>query len=328
MLQQLALLAGFDLEAMGPGPDYVHTVVECAKLAFADREAWYGDPDFADVPLAALLSAAYADERRALVGERASEELRPGSPDGREPQLPPLPGGTAAVAAGSGEPTLGLAGDTCHLDVADRHGNLVSATPSGGWLHGSPIVPGLGFCMGTRGQMFWLTEGLPNSLEPGKRPRTTLTPTLVLRDGEPYMSIGTPGGDMQDQWQLGALLGHLVFGRNLQEAIDAPSFHTNHMPSSFYPRDVHLNEVEIEERAGSETIDELRRRGHDVRRAAAVVAGARERGGAGAGRAAEGRGEPARDAGVRGRAVAAVHPGPSAASRSRPQILHVLDPRR
>ena len=209
MLQQLALLAGFDLEAMGPGPDYVHTVIECAKLAFADREAWYGDPDFADVPLAALLSAAYADERRALVGERASEELRPGSPGGREPQLPPLPGGTAAVAAGSGEPTLGLAGDTCHLDVADRHGNLVSATPSGGWLHGSPNVPGLGFCMGTRGQMFWLTEGLPNSLEPGKRPRTTLTPTLVLRDGEPYMSIGTPGGDMQDQWQLGALLGHL-----------------------------------------------------------------------------------------------------------------------
>ena len=171
---------------------------------------------------------------------------------------------TAAAAAGAGEPTLGLAGDTCHLDVADRHGNLVSVTPSGGWLHGSPNVPGLGFCMGTRGQMFWLTEGLPNSLEPGKRPRTTLTPTLVLRDGEPYLAIGTPGGDMQDQWQLGALLGHVVFGRNLQEAIDAPSFHTNHMPSSFYPRALHLNEIEIEERAGSETIDELRRRGHDV----------------------------------------------------------------
>jgi len=264
MLQQLALLAGFDLDATGPGPEYIHTVTECAKLAFADREAWYGDPDFVDVPLASLLSAAYADERRALVGERASEELRPGSPDGREPQLPPLPGGTTAAAAGSGEPTLGLAGDTCHLDVADRHGNLVSATPSGGWLHGSPNVPGLGFCMGTRGQMFWLTEGLPNSLEPGKRPRTTLTPTLVLRDGDPYLSIGTPGGDMQDQWQLGALLGHLVFGRNLQEAIDAPGFHTNHMPSSFHPRDVHLNELEIEERAGPETIDELRRRGHDV----------------------------------------------------------------
>ena len=263
MLQQLALLAGYDLAALSPA-EHVHTVVECAKLAFADREAWYGDPDFVDVPLDALLSAAYADERRALVGERASEELRPGEPDGREPQLPPLPGGTAVAAAGSGEPTLGLAGDTCHLDVADRHGNLVSATPSGGWLHGSPNVPGLGFCMGTRGQMFWLTEGLPNSLEPGKRPRTTLTPTLVMREGEPYMAIGTPGGDMQDQWSLGALLGHLVLGRNLQEAIDAPGFHTNHMPSSFHPRAVRLNEVEIEERAGPSVIEGLRRRGHDV----------------------------------------------------------------
>jgi gamma-glutamyltranspeptidase/glutathione hydrolase len=263
MLQQLALLAGFDLEAMGPGADFVHTFVECAKLAFADREAWYGDPDFTDVPLAALLSAAYADERRALVGERASEELRPGAPDGREPLMPPLAQGVAG-AAGTGEPTLGLAGDTCHLDVADRHGNLVSATPSGGWLHGSPVVPGLGFCLGTRAQMFWLTEGLPNSLEPRKRPRTTLTPTLVLRGGDPYMALGTPGGDMQDQWSLGALLGHLHFDRDLQAAIDAPSFHTNHMPSSFYPRELHLNEIEIEERAGEATLDELRRRGHDV----------------------------------------------------------------
>ena len=263
MLQQLALLAGFDLAAMGPGADFVHTVVECAKLAFADREAWYGDPEFVDVPLAALLSAEYADERRALVGERASEELRPGAPDGREPRMPPIAAAVAG-AAGTGEPTLGLAGDTCHLDVADRHGNLVSATPSGGWLHGAPVVPGLGFCLGTRAQMFWLTEGLPNSLEPRKRPRTTLTPTLVLRGGKPYMAIGTPGGDMQDQWSLGALLGHLHFGRDLQAAIDAPSFHTNHMPSSFYPREMHLNEIEIEERVGSETLEELRRRGHDV----------------------------------------------------------------
>jgi gamma-glutamyltranspeptidase / glutathione hydrolase len=263
MLQQLALLAGFDLAAMGPGPDFVHTVVECAKLAFADREAYYGDPDFTDVPLAALLSAAYADERRALVGEAASEELRPGSPGGRAPRMPPIAPAVAG-AAGTGEPTPGLAGDTCHLDVADRHGNLVSATPSGGWLHGAPIVPGLGFCLGTRGQMFWLTEGLANSLEPRKRPRTTLTPTLVLRDGEPYLAIGTPGGDMQDQWSLGALLNHLHHGLDLQAAIDAPSFHTNHMPSSFYPRTLHLNELEIEARAGAATIAELRRRGHDV----------------------------------------------------------------
>jgi gamma-glutamyltranspeptidase/glutathione hydrolase len=265
MLQQLALLAGFDLEAMGPGADFVHTVVECAKLAFADREAWYGDPDFTDVPLAALLSATYTEERRALVGERASQELRPGAPHGREALMPPLAQGVAG-AAGTGEPTLALEhrGDTCHLDVADRHGNLVSATPSGGWLHGAPVVPGLGFCLGTRAQMFWLTEGLPNSLVPRKRPRTTLTPTLVLRDGDPYMALGTPGGDMQDQWSLGALLGHLHLDRDLQAAIDAPSFHSNHMPSSFYPREVRLNEIEIEERAGSDVVDELRRRGHDV----------------------------------------------------------------
>ena len=223
MLQQLALLAGFDLEAMGPGPDYVHTVVECAKLAFADREAWYGDPDFTDVPLDALLSPAYADERRGLVAETASDSLRPGTVEGAEPRLPPL--AEAAAGAATSEPTLALSredrGDTCHLDVADRHGNLVSATPSGGWLHGSPLVPGLGFCLGTRAQMFWLTEGLPNSLEPGKRPRTTLTPTLVLRDGAPYMAMGTPGGDMQDQWSLAMLLGHLHFGLDLQAAIDA-----------------------------------------------------------------------------------------------------------
>jgi gamma-glutamyltranspeptidase / glutathione hydrolase len=265
MLQQLALLAGYDLDAMGPGPDFVHTVVECAKLAFADREAYYGDPDFTDVPLATLLSAAYADERRALVGATASTELRPGSP-GREPRLPPLTR-AAADSVGS-EPTLALAretrGDTCHLDVADRHGNLVSATPSGGWLHGAPVIPGLGFCLGTRAQMFWLTDGLPNSLEPRKRPRTTLTPTLVLRGGDPYLAIGTPGGDMQDQWSLGALLGHLHHGLDLQAAIDAPSFHTNHLPSSFWPRELRLNELEIEERAGEGTIAELRRRGHDV----------------------------------------------------------------
>ncbi|MGZ8649795.1 MAG: gamma-glutamyltransferase family protein [Solirubrobacteraceae bacterium] len=287
MLQQLALLAGFDLEAIGPGPEYVHTVVECAKLAFADRDAWYGDPGFTDVPLEALLSAAYADERRALVCDRASTELRPGSPGGAEPRMPPLVKAVPGAAA-SGEPTLALAredrGATCHLDVADRHGNLVSATPSGGWLQSSPVIPGLGFCLGTRMQMFWLTAGLPSTLAPGKRPRTTLTPTLVLRDGAPYMALGTPGGDMQDQWSLGVLLGHLHFGLDLQAAIDAPSFHSNHGPSSFHPRALHLNEIEIEERAGEATIAELRQRGHDVEvtepwSLGRVSAVARERGG-------------------------------------------------
>jgi gamma-glutamyltranspeptidase / glutathione hydrolase len=257
-LQQLRLLEGFDLEAMGLGSaEYVHTVTECAKLAFADREAWYGDPDFVDVPMDLLLSREYADERRALVGDQASAELRPGGPD---PRLP-TPVAGAPVAPGVGEPTRG---DTVHLDVVDRFGNMVAATPSGGWLWGAPVIPELGFCLGTRAQMFWLEEGLPNSLEPGKRPRTTLSPTLVAREGEPYLALGTPGGDQQDQWTLNTLLAHVHFGLNLQAAIDAPGHHTEAFPSSFYPRETRVRHVAVEERIGPEAIDGLRERGHDV----------------------------------------------------------------
>jgi gamma-glutamyltranspeptidase/glutathione hydrolase len=255
-LQQLALLEGFDLRSASR-PEFVHTVVECAKLAFADREAWYADPDFVDVPLDLLLGKDYADDRRALVSDSASAKLRPGGP---EPRLPrPV---TAAVAAGVGEPTR--AGDTCHLDVVDRWGNLVSATPSGGWLWSSPVVPGLGFPLGTRAQMFWLEEGLPNSLAPGKRPRTTLSPSLAFRGGDPYVAFGTPGGDHQDQWSLLFFLHHVDLGLDLQAAIDAPSFHTNHFPSSFYPRDRQPLQIELEARFDDAVIEELRRRGHEV----------------------------------------------------------------
>jgi gamma-glutamyltranspeptidase / glutathione hydrolase len=253
-LQQLRLLEGVD--ATDP-----HVVTECAKLAFADREAWYGDPDFADVPLAELLSGEYAEERRSLVGDEASPELRPGSPGGREPRLP-HPAADAPVAPGVGEPTR--RGDTVHLDVVDRWGNMVSATPSGGWLDGAPVIPSLGFCLGTRAQMFWLEEGLPNSLEPGKRPRTTLSPTLAARDGEAYLAFGTPGGDQQDQWSLHAFLAHVHGGLDLQAAIDAPNHHTEAFPSSFYPRATRPRHVAVEERAGPETIEDLRRRGHEV----------------------------------------------------------------
>ncbi len=254
-LQQLALLDGFDL---AEGPELVHTVVECAKLAFADREAWYGDPDFVDVPLDELLSAEYAAARRALVSEEASGELRPGRPGGRDPRLPTIP--EAAPEPGTGEPTRG---DTCHLAVADRHGNVVSATPSGGWLHGSPIVPGLGFCLGTRAQMFWVEDGLPASLEPRKRPRTTLSPTIARRDGE-VLAFGTPGGDQQDQWSLAFFLSLVHFGLGLQEAIDAPMFHTEHFPESFYPRQPRPRTLQLEDRFGPGVADELRRRGHLV----------------------------------------------------------------
>ena len=254
-LQQLALLDGFELRDR-EGPEFVHTVVECAKLAFADREAWYGD---VEVPLDDLLSPAYADERRKLVGEEASGELRPGSPGGREPRLPHIPE-VQAVEPGTGEPTRG---DTCHVDVVDRFGNAVSATPSGGWLHGSPVIPGLGFCLGTRAQMFWLEEGLPSSLAPGKRPRSTLSPSLARRDGE-LLAFGTPGGDHQDQWSLVFFLSLVHFGLNAQEAIDAPMFHTDHFPESFYPRQPRPRVVQIEDRFGRETLAELERRGHLV----------------------------------------------------------------
>ena len=287
-LQQLALLSGYDLAALEPGSaQYIHLITEAGKLAFADREAWYGDPAFTDVPLDALLSAAYNDERRKLIGATASMELRPGHPAGRQPELPGfvtdsfgLTGFDSPVQRrGSGDPgidpatgePLGRAphaqarrGDTCHVDVADRWGNVVTATPSGGWLQSSPVIGSLGFCLGTRAQMFTLTPGLPATIAPGKRPRTTLTPTLALRDGEPYLAFGTPGGDQQDQWTLAFFLNHVNFGMNLQQAIDFPAFHSAHMPSSFYPREAHPGRLDIESRVGEVVLGELRRRGHDV----------------------------------------------------------------
>jgi gamma-glutamyltranspeptidase/glutathione hydrolase len=250
-LQQLALLEGFDVGSFSEA-ELVHVVTEAAKLAFADRDASYGDG--ADV--SELLTAGYAAERRALVGEQASGELRPGR--GR---LPRLPGDAPAGALGVGEPTRG---DTVHLDVADRFGNLVSATPSGGWLQSSPTIPALGWPLGTRAQMFWLEEGLPSSLAPRKRPRTTLSPGLVLRDGEPWLAYGTPGGDQQEQWALHAFLRHVDRGLDLQAAIDAPEWHTDHLIASFDPRGFEPRSLTVESRFGDDVIAELRRRGHDV----------------------------------------------------------------
>jgi gamma-glutamyltranspeptidase/glutathione hydrolase len=249
-LQQLALLSGFDLAELTPA-ELVHVVTECAKLAHADRDALYGD---GDVPLDALLSADYNDDRRALVGDDASTEYRPGL--GRLPQLV-----GAAVTPGAGEPTRG---DTVHLDVVDRWGNFLSATPSGGWLQSSPVIPGLGWPLGTRAQMFWLEEGLASSLRPGARPRTTLSPGLALRDGTPYLAWGTPGGDQQEQWALHAFIRHVDLGLDLQQAIDAPEFHTDHLISSFYPRGFARRSLTLEERFGDDVVEDLRRRGHEV----------------------------------------------------------------
>jgi len=260
-LQQLALLKDFQPEFLST--DHMHLVIEGAKLAFADREAWYGDVP--DVPLAELLSDEYNSQRRALIGARASREMRPGRPDGRTPYLPWLEKeGAPARGASTGEPTFGLAGDTCHVDAVDRHGNMVSATPSGGWLHSNPVVPGLGFPLGTRAQMFNLEPAHPNALAPRKRPRTTLSPSLAFRDGEPYMAFGTPGGDAQDQWTFHFFLAHAAFGLNLQEAIDAPNFSIEHFPSSFTPHESFPARVSVEDRLPAAVIDALRAKGHDV----------------------------------------------------------------
>lgn len=267
LLQQLAMLAHQDLGAPGSAQT-VHAVIETAKLAFADREAYYGDPDFVDVPLAALLSDDYARERAGLIGSRAADGQNPGRPGGRVPVLPREVAAPSTGTAGIGEPTVardGLTrGDTCHLDVVDRWGNVVAATPSGGWLQSSPVIPGLGFSLPTRAQMFWIEQGLAGSLAPRKRPRTTLSPGLLLRDGRPYLAFGTPGGDQQDQWPVAFLLNHLVHGMNLQESIDAANWHSTHMPSSFYPRDSEPLGVVVEDRVGDAVVAELRERGHDV----------------------------------------------------------------
>ncbi|MFD4139887.1 gamma-glutamyltransferase family protein [Streptomyces sp. NPDC058572] len=278
-LQQLALLPP-QLPAYGSA-DYVHLLIEGCKLAMADREAWYGDAD--DVPVAALLSKPYNAVRRALVEERASYELRPGSPEGRTPALSAHATAVAAgepgfdamgpPAPGAGEPTVAddgaTRGDTCHLDVVDRWGNMVAATPSGGWLQSNAVVPELGFPLGTRLQMAWLDPGLPNSLTPGRRPRTTLSPSLALRDGTPVMAFGTPGGDQQDQWQVHfflavALRDRVRGGLDLQGAIDAPGWHNDAFPGSFHPRSMRPGSVTVESRMDPEVVEALRRRGHDI----------------------------------------------------------------
>lgn len=273
-LQQLALLKGFDLAAMGSdSADFVHTVTESAKLAFADRDAYYADPNFVDVPLSTLLSDPYNAARRKLIGGTASLELRPGEVPGYRPQIIIRPKGSTRVATPESldfnyprpiQPELRPTGDTTHFDIIDRHGNMISGTPSGSSLHMAPVVPGLGFGMPARAQMFWLEPGVPGSLQPGKRPRTTLTPTVALKDGKPYMAFGTPGGDCQDQWALHAFLRHVHFGLDLQAAIDAPSFHTYHLVDSFFPREYDPGHLAVESRFGKNVVNDLQQRGHRV----------------------------------------------------------------
>ena len=285
LLQQVGMLRHADLQQHAPHTaGFVHRIAEAAKLALADRLAWYGvaSGDWIQARRA-LLSDDYLRARWAEVGASASSELRAGAPAGLSPRLPDLDVTrrsllNADTRFGIGEPTFAtlpplsewlekevFVGDTCHIDVIDRQGNMVSATPSGGWLSSSPVIPSLGFSLNTRLQMTWLDEGLPGTLNPGVPPCTTLSPSLALRDGEPYMVFGTPGGDQQDQWSTAFFLRHAVHGMNLQEAIDAPAWHVDHFPASFWPRQTTLNRLTLESRFGETVIDELRAAGHDVK---------------------------------------------------------------
>ena len=284
MLQQLAILKGYDIDRLSAtDPDFIHLWIEAAKLAYADREAFYGDPKFADVPMETLLSERYNSDRRREIGQMASMEQRPGKIDGFGGKVIVKEAtGREAVAAGAGEPTVGrmsegpngpsdahtasglVRGDTVHIDIIDRDGNMFTATPSGGWLQSSPVIPALGWPLGSRAQMFWLDESHPGALMPGKRPRSSLSVGMALRDGQPYMCWGTPGGDQQDQWNAQFFLRHVHFKMNLQEAIDAPAWHTEHFPASFWPRTARPGVVVVENRVPAATIAELKRRGHKI----------------------------------------------------------------
>ncbi len=283
LLQGLRMVEALGLDRLATDSGFYHTLAEVMKLTYADRETFYGDPDAVDVPLEQLLSRAYAKERAALVDDRANNDWRPGEIPGFGHPVDYA----AAVAAGGnpadlsalgiGEPTVAkhddpggsitqeFDGDTCHINVADRWGNLVAATPSGGWMESSPVIPELGFCLGTRLQMMRLEAAAPNALMPGRRPRTTLTPTIILDgEGRGRMACGTPGGDKQDQWQLAFLIRHLGFGLSPQAAIDAPGFHSLHWPDSFFPRQAFPGRLCLEGRVPLETQEALRALGHDI----------------------------------------------------------------
>ncbi len=260
-LEQLRLLDGYDLAGMGHNStEYLHTLIECAKLAFADREAYYGDPLFDDVPLDRLFSPEYAAQRRGLIGEQASSDLRPGDIGRGNPEY-----ATRPVLEDNGLSLPGShTGDTTHLDTLDAEGNMVACTVSGGWFQSSPVIDRLGFPLGTRGQMFYLDPNRPNALAPHKRPRTTLTPTLVTREGQPFLAFGTQGGDAQDQWTLQFFLNYWVFGMDLQAALDAPTVHSEHFPSSFYPHNNDPLRVSIERRISARVRSQLIGRGHHL----------------------------------------------------------------
>lgn len=256
LLQTLSILKNVNLRAMQHNSaDYIHIVVEAIKLAFADRDQYYGDPSHIHVPMEALLSDRYGQIRHALVGDRSSRELRPGGPE----QLQPLLGSDKSIGGeiwGAG---------TVQVDVIDRDGLAAAFTPSGAWIMQSEVIPALGFPLGVRLSNSVLGPAdHPNVVAPFRRPRTTISPTLVTKDNRPWLAFGSMGGDQQDQWQLQMLLNRLVFDLPLQQAIEAPKFSSEHFPGFFYPHDSVRNRLRIEETVGSTTLAGLRERGHDL----------------------------------------------------------------
>lgn len=267
LLQTLNLLERFDLKAMGHNtPAYIHTVAEALKLSLSDRQTFYGDPDYADVPVDGLLAKDYGADRAALIDPaRAAPEMppagdawaytaRPGKP---RIAFEPLPLGES-----SSEP--GYTSGTTHMAAIDREGNLACATPSGGAMEKSVFFPELGCALSTRVEVFNLQAGHPNAIEPGKRPRTTLVSYIAVKDGVPQMTFGCPGGDHQTQANLQLMLNTFVFGMNPQQAIEAPRFATDSVPDSFYPHHYFPARLSMEPGFPSETVDALSKLGHKV----------------------------------------------------------------
>ncbi|HEX4637258.1 MAG TPA: gamma-glutamyltransferase family protein [Rhizomicrobium sp.] len=256
LLQSLTILQNFDLRALGHNTaEYVHIVLEAIKLAFADREQYYGDPEQVSVPLEALLSKNYGALRAELIGRTANAEIRPGDPS-RHAALLAASERLGGAAWGAG---------TVHVDAMDAEGFTAAFTPSGGWIRSSEVIPALGFPLSMRLSNCYLEPAHhPNVVAPYKRPRTTISPSLAMKDGKPWMAFGSMGGDQQDQWQLQFLLNRMVFGMSLQEAIEAPKFSSEHFPGFFAPHDFFLNRVRIEPGVGTSVFEELRDRGHEL----------------------------------------------------------------
>ena len=263
MVETLNMLEGFDLKKMGHNsPAYIHTLAEALKLALADRDRYYADPNFVKIPTTELLSKEYAALRRPLIDpQRASLAQQPGDPTNMKAVLASA---VQTIGRATAVPELERANDTTCVNVIDKEGNLFSATPSGAWL--PAVVAGdTGVLMGQRLQSALTDQNHPNVVAPGKRPRITLTPTLVLKKGEPFMVLSTPGGDNQDQALLQVLLNIIEFGMNPQEAVEAPRFDTQHYVSSFDDHEFLPGSLNLELRVGLKTIQELSQKGHKVK---------------------------------------------------------------